>query len=321
MTEAMREPPIVVVALGGHAFMSSGEDAKVEVYEKRAAQISEQLMTLVGRNYNLVITHGNGPQVGNLLLKDEFAREKFPADPLDVLVARTQGDLGYILQQAMLNMLRRKQLGRYVVTNVTQVVVNTADPAFREPSKPIGPYFTEKEAKQRRKELDWEVVHQKKRGWRRLVPSPQPLKVIQWDTIRLTAKQGHVVIACGGGGIPVAKGTKGELEGVEAVVDKDLTSSVLATQIGAELLIILTDVPEVYLDFGGENQRGLTALTIQETEGYIRDGQFPKGSMGPKVQAILSFLKAGGKRGLITTPDRLQDALDGRSGTHFVGRI
>ena len=321
MDDLSREPPIVVVALGGHAFMASGEDACVEIYEQRAAQICDHLMTLVGRNYNMVITHGNGPQVGHLLSKNELAREKFPVDPLDVLVAETQGSLGYILQQGMLNTLRRRRLRRYVVTVITQVLVNTEDPAFLEPTKPVGSYFEEEEARRREKELGWNIVHQVHRGWRRVVPSPPPLKVIQWDTIRLTARQGHVVIAGGGGGIPVTKDDKGDYQGVEAVVDKDLTSAVLATQIGAELLIILTDVPEVYLDYGQPSQRPLTALTIKQTERWLDDGQFAVGSMGPKVQSILSFLKAGGKRGLITTPDRLEDALDGVSGTHFVGRI
>ena len=321
MTDVSREPPIVVVALGGHAFMASGEEARVEVYEKHASQICDHLMTLVGRNYNMVITHGNGPQVGQLLSKNELARETLPAEPLDVLVADTQGSLGYILQQAMLNTLRRRHLRRYVATFVTQVLVNTEDHAFLEPTKPVGAFFEEEEARRREKELGWDIVHQVNRGWRRVVPSPQPLKVIQWDTILLAARQGHLVIAGGGGGIPVKKDGQGNYEGVEAVVDKDLTSSVLATQIGADLLVILTDVPEVYLDYGKPTQRPLTALTIKQTERWLDEGQFAVGSMGPKVQAILSFLKAGGKRGLITTPDKLDDALDGVSGTHFVGRI
>ena len=321
MSEVTREPPIVVVALGGHAFMASGEEPKVDVYEAHAAQICDHLMTLVGRNYNLVITHGNGPQVGQLLSKNEVARDHFPAEPLDVLVADTQGSLGYILQQAMLNTLRQRHLRRYVATFVTQVLVNTDDDAFLEPTKPVGQWFPEEEARRREKELGWKISHQVNRGWRRVVPSPRPLKVIQWDTIRLAARQGHLVIAGGGGGIPVTKDEMGKYKGVEAVVDKDFTSAVLATQIGAELLVILTDVPEVYLDYGKETQRPLTALTLKQTERWLEAGQFPPGSMGPKVSAILTFLKAGGKRGLITTPDMLEDALDGVCGTHFVGRI
>lgn len=321
MSDLTREPPIVVVALGGHAFMGPGEPTKVEVYERRAAEISDHLMTLIDRNYNIVITHGNGPQVGNLVLKDDAAKDQFEPDPLDVLVAETQGSLGYVLQQAILNKLRRMEMRRYVVTFVTQVLVHGDDPAFEDPTKPIGPYYEEDVAEQLAAEKGWKIVHQPGRGWRRVVPSPQPLKVVQWDTIRLTAKQGHIVIACGGGGIPIAKSPENDFSGIEAVVDKDLSSSVLATQIGAELFIVLSDVPEVYINYNQPNQTPLAALTINQTERYVEEGQFPPGSMGPKVQAILSFLKAGGKRGLITTPDQLEAALDGRGGTHFVGRI
>ncbi len=321
MSDGSRERPIVVVALGGHAFMAPGEAAEVSVYERRAAEVCENLMSLIGRNNNLVITHGNGPQVGNMLLKQEAARDQHPVDPLDVMVAQTQGSLGYILQQALLNMLRRRGIRRYVVTAVTQVLVNADDPAFANPTKPVGPAFDEDEARRRQKDLGWKMIHQVHRGWRRVVPSPHPLKVVQWDTIRRTANEGHVVIACGGGGIPVTKGEGNDYEGVEAVVDKDLTSAVLATQIGADLLVVLTDVPEVYLNYGEPNQQALTALTMKQIEHYMEEGQFPAGSMGPKVQAILNFLRAGGKRGLITTPDGLEDALDGIGGTHFVGRI
>ena len=321
MSELSQERPIVVVALGGHAFMEKGEEANVEVYERRAVKVCEHLMTLIGRNYNIVIAHGNGPQVGNLLMRQEFARDQFHVDPLDVLVARTQGSLGYILQQALLNMMRKRQLHRYVVTFVTQVLVHADDPAFENPTKPVGPFFDEKEARRREAEMGWQMVHQINRGWRRVVPSPQPLKVVQWDTIRNTASKGNVVIACGGGGIPIAKNADGQYEGVEAVVDKDSTAAVLATQIGAELLLILSDVPEVYLNYGKPEQRALTAVTLNQTERLMTEGHFPPGSMGPKVQSILTFLKAGGKRGLITTPDKLEEAMDGIAGTHFVGRI
>lgn len=321
MTDMTREPPIAVVALGGHAFMTTGEPAKVKVYERRAAEIGDHLMTLIDRNYNLVVTHGNGPQVGNLVLKNEATKDQFETDPLDVLVAQTQGSLGYILQQALLNKLRRMEIRRYVVTFVTQVLVNANDPAFQDPTKPIGPFYDEEYAKQMAKEKGWKIVHQPGRGWRRVVPSPQPLRVVQWDTIRLTAKQGNIVIACGGGGIPITCSPDDDFVGIEAVVDKDLTSAVLATQISAELFIVLSDVPEVYINYNQPGQQPLAALTINQTERYMEEGQFPPGSMGPKIQALLQFLKAGGKRGLITTPDCLEDALDGRGGTHFVGRI
>ena len=242
--------PIVLVAMGGHAFMQPGEAGTIGDHERNAAQIASLLMTLVERDYYLCITHGNGPQVGSLLLQQEHAREEVPSLPLDVLVAMTEGSLGYILQQALLNELRKRQMKRYVVTVVTQVVVDEADPAFQAPSKPIGPFLSRAEAERRRDELGWKVKEDSGRGWRRLVPSPSPLRVIQRHMIRDAVRQGHVVIACGGGGIPVKKQPDGQFAGLEAVIDKDLTSSVLAADLGAALLVILTAVPQVYVDFG-----------------------------------------------------------------------
>jgi carbamate kinase len=259
--------------------------------------------------------------VGNLLLQNELTRDSVPAMPLDVLVANTEGFLGYVLQQALLNHLRRREIRRYVVTMITQVLVERDDPAFRDPSKPIGPFLTQGQAEERRDRLGWRIVEDSGRGWRRLVPSPRPVRVVQRHMIRDAARAGHIVVACGGGGIPIVRGANNDYEGIEAVIDKDLTSSVLGAEIGAELLIILTDVPQVYAHFGKAEQRGLGAVTLEEIEALQHEGHFAKGSMGPKVEAIVNFLKAGGKRGLITSPARLADAMDGRAGTHFVGRI
>jgi carbamate kinase len=278
-------------------------------------------MTLVERNYNLVVSHGNGPQVGNFLLQNELTRDSVPSLPLDVLVANTEGFLGYVLQQALLNHLRRREIKRYVVTMITQVLVERDDPAFQNPSKPIGPFLTRGQAEERRDRLGWKIVEDSGRGWRRLVASPRPVRVVQRHMIRDSARAGHIVVACGGGGIPIVRRDDDDYEGIEAVIDKDLTSSVLAAEIGAELLIILTDVPQVYAHYGTAEQRPLGAVTVEEIEGLQSAGHFARGSMGPKVEAILDFLKAGGKRGLITSPARLADALDGRAGTHFVGRI
>lgn len=313
--------PTAVVAMGGHAFMGRGESGTIQEHWRNADAICGQLMTLVERDYNLVITHGNGPQVGERLLKEELAKGQLPQMPLDVLVADTEGSLGYILQQALLNQLRRHQCRRYVVTVISQVVVDPADPAFAQPSKPIGPFFTRAEAEARRDALGWQVAEDAGRGWRRVVPSPRPVKIIQRHMIRDAARAGHIVVACGGGGIPVAQTEAGDYVGVEAVVDKDRTSSILATQIGADLLIILTDVPKVYLNFRQPDQLPLSALTVGQTERYLAEGHFATGSMRPKVEAILEFLKAGGKRGLITSPALLNRALDGEEGTHFIGRV
>jgi carbamate kinase len=320
MTDASNRP-IVLVAMGGHAFMQRGEAGDIHHHVRNAATICGSLMTLVERNYNLVVTHGNGPQVGNLLLQNELTRDSVPAMPLDVLVANTEGFLGYVLQQALLNHLRRREIKRYVVTMITQVLVERDDPAFLSPSKPIGPFLTQVQAEERRDRLGWKIVEDSGRGWRRLVPSPRPVRVVQRHMIRDAARAGHIVVACGGGGIPIVRGEQNDYEGIEAVIDKDLTSSVLAAEVGAELLIILTDVPQVYAHYGKPEQRGLGAVTLEEIEALQAEGHFAKGSMGPKVEAIVNFLKTGGKRGLITSPGCLADALDGRAGTHFVGRI
>lgn len=321
----MTEPhahPIVLVAMGGHAFMQPGEAGTIEDHERNAARIAALLMSLVERDYHLCITHGNGPQVGNLLLQQEAAGASgVPALPLDVLVAMTEGSLGYILQQALLNELRKRQMKRYVVTVVTQVVVDEADPAFHEPTKPIGPFLAREEAERRRDSLGWKVKEDAGRGWRRLVPSPSPQRVVQRHMIRDAVRQGHIVIACGGGGIPVKRQADGQFGGLEAVIDKDLTSSVLATDVGAALLVILTAVPQVCTGFGRPGERPLGAVTLEEIERLQAEGHFPPGSMGPKIEAVVRFLRAGGRRALITNPESLPLAIDGRAGTHFVGGL
>jgi len=313
--------PIVLVAMGGHAFMQPGEKGTIEDHERNAARIAALLMTLVERNYYLCITHGNGPQVGSLLLQQELSHEEVPPLPLDVLVAMTEGSLGYILQQALLNELGTREMKRYVVTVVTQVVVDENDPAFQAPSKPIGPFLSREEAERRRERLGWKIKEDSGRGWRRLVPSPMPQRVIQRHMIRDAVRQGHIVVASGGGGIPVKRQADGRFAGLEAVIDKDLTSSVLASDVGAALLVILTAVPQVFVDYGKPQQRALGAVTLEEIEHLHGQGHFPPGSMGPKIEAVIRFLKAGGRRALITDPDSLPQAIEGRAGTHFVGGI
>ena len=317
------QKPIALVAMGGHAFMQSGEQGTIEEQERNAKTIASVLMTLVERDYRLVITHGNGPQVGHLLLQHEMAKSESPEMPLDVLVAMTEGSLGYILQQALLNELRTRDIRRYVVTVVTQVIVDQNDPAFEDPTKPIGPFLGREEAQRRRDELGWAIREDAGgRGWRRLVASPQPERVIQADMIREAAEAGHIVIAGGGGGIPIRLGKdNGDYHGVEAVVDKDRTSAVLAAAVGAELLIILTSVPQVYTGFGTADQEGLGAVTLAEIDRLRREKPFPPGSMGPKIDAVIDFLKKGGRRALITDPATLPSAIEGGGGTHFVGKI
>ncbi|PRQ00035.1 Carbamate kinase 1 [Enhygromyxa salina] len=314
--------PTVVVAMGGHAFMLPGERGTHEQAVENARAICAGLMVFVDRGYNVVLTHGNGPQVGDLLAQVERTREHIPPRPLDVLVAETEGSLGYLLQRALLNELRQREVRRYVVTVITQVLVDKLDPAFAAPAKPVGPSLSEGRAKQREAEDGWVVKLDGKRGWRRVVASPRPIKVIQRHMIREAAHRGHIVIAAGGGGVPVTKDpSSDDYIGVEAVIDKDLTSSVLATDVRADLLVILTAVDGVYLNWGQPNESRLGAVTMAECRRYIDEGHFPAGSMGPKVEAIYGFMQRGGKRGLITDIHSLADALDGRAGTHFVGRI
>lgn len=316
-----RDRSLVLVAMGGHAFMREGERGTIEEQGRNAERIAELVLNLVDRGHDLVITHGNGPQVGSLLLQQELAGDETPPMPLDVLVAMTEGSLGYILQQGLLNRLRDRDLERWVVTMVTQVLVDDEDPAFRSPNKPVGPVLSPDEAESRRELLGWVVKEDPGRGLRRYVSSPRPLKVLQRRMVGEVARAGHIVIAGGGGGIPITKDEEGRFVGVEAVVDKDLTSSVLADDVGASLLIILTAVPQVYVNFGSPEQRALGAVTLEEVEGLHAEGHFPPGSMGPKIEAVIHFLKQGGKRAVITDPESLPLAVEGRAGTHFVGQL
>ena len=313
----MAEPsgkPIVLVALGGHTFIQPGQRGAIEEQRENAASIARSLMTLVEKEYHLVLTHGNGPQVGDLA-------EAMPGVPLDALVAMTEGSLGYILQQSLLNELRRREVRRYVVTMVTQVIVDDADPKSRTPVKPVGPFMTAEEARAKTRTDGWTVKEEPHRGWRRLVPSPRPVRVLQRHMIREAARTGHIVIACGGGGVPIRTAPDRAYLGVEAVIDKDLTSSVLAADIGAALLVILTSVPQVLVNAGTPAERRLGAVTLQEIEALHAEGHFPEGSMGPKIEAVMHYLKHGGRRALITDPESLRQAIEGRAGTHVVGRI
>lgn len=327
MTQANTDPridpgaPIAVVAMGGHAFIRPGERGTHEDHMRNARAICAELMTLVERGYRLVITHGNGPQVGDLLTRVELTRDALPQPPLDVLVAQTEGSLGYFLQRALLNELHARKLDRRVVTMVTQVRVSSDDPAFAKPTKPIGPFLSREDAEASQDQFNWIIGEDAGRGWRRLVPSPYPLEIVQAEMIRDVVWSGNIVVAAGGGGIPVALSANGDYVGIEAVIDKDLTSGVLATDVGADLLVILTAVDGVYLNWGTPEERRLGAVTLSEADRYIKEDHFPAGSMGPKVKAIHEFLQRGGRRGLITSADKLSEALDGQAGTHFIGRI
>jgi carbamate kinase len=265
-----------------------------------------------------VVTHGSGPQVGFILRRSELALHEVPPVPMDFAAADLQGAIGYMFQRALRNEFRRRGLARRAITVVTQVVVDRRDPAFADPMKPIGSPMDEATARRRAAELGWSVKPDPGRGWRRVVASPQPRAIVEVDEIAHLVHAGYVVIACGGGGIPVIEDDAGDLHGIEAVIDKDLASSLLAHALDAELLLISTGVERVALDFGRPTQRWLDRLTRSEAEALLAHGQFPEGSMAPKVRAIVGFLNRPGRRGVITDPPSLGRALDGQAGTSIV---
>ena len=307
---------ICVLALGGNSLIRRGEKGTIEEQERNAKRITKHIFSLITSGYNLVITHGNGPQVGNLLIRNEAAARLVPPMPLDVCVAYSEGSMGYILQQALLNELRaHKMKNVYVVTMITQVLVDERDPAFKNPTKPVGPFLSKEEAEALAKERGWVVKDDAGRGWRRVVPSPRPIKVIQRYMIRDLCRQGNIVIALGGGGIPVWKKEDGDYEGVEAVVDKDLASALLAAGMHADMFIILTEVPNVYLDYGTPRQKPLGYVSTRELRYYQNEGHFPPGSMGPKIEAVLEFLEAEDSLAIITDAESLEAAIRGEAGT------
>ena len=307
---------ICVLALGGNSLIRKGERGSVEEQSRNAERITRHIFPLVTHGYNLVITHGNGPQVGQLLLQQEAGARQVPPMPLDVCVAYSEGSMGYLLQQALLNELRRHQMRNvYVVTMITQVLVDRNDPAFKHPTKPVGPFLSAEQARRMAKERGWRVMEDAGRGWRRVVPSPRPLKVIQRYMIRDLARQGNIVIALGGGGIPVVKDENDDYVGVEAVIDKDLASANLAKEIHADIFAIVTEVPNVYLWYGTKRQRPLNRVTVKELRHYYNDGHFPPGSMGPKVQAVIEFLEAEDALAIITDARHIRRALELKAGT------
>ncbi len=310
----------VLVALGGNAIKKADEIGTYEQQLKAVRKTAEQLAEMVARGYELVITHGNGPQVGNLLIQqEEGVRRGVPPQPLDVLNAMTQGQIGYMLQQSLQNALRARGISRPVVTVVTQVLVRPDDPDFRDPSKPVGPFYTREEAEKLAREKGYRIKKVKPTGekaYRRVVPSPDPIAIVEGDAIRSMVDTGMIVIASGGGGIPVVE-EGGSLRGVEAVIDKDLAGEKLAEVVGADVLLILTDVRKVKLNFGRPDERDIDEMTVEEARRYMAEGHFPPGSMGPKVEACIRFLEAGGELAIVAHLDEALEALEGRAGTRI----
>jgi carbamate kinase len=301
-----------VVAFGGNALLPDPLDPSSQ--ESRARSLAGALRLVNPSGEGLVLVHGNGPQVGMILLRIEATRDRIPPDPLDVLVAETQGSIGYLLARTIRSTLGSSSRSQEVAAIMTQVLVDGSDPAFSHPTKPVGPFYGKKEALRLREARGWHLASGPK-GWRRTVPSPRPLRVVEMHTIREAVTHGHMVIAGGGGGIPVICGLGGELLGVEAVVDKDLTASLLAVSLEAQRLVIITEVDAVYRGFGGLAPEPIPHLHPNEARKLIDSGELPPGSMGPKVEAALFFVKATGKKALITDVDHLEEALSDRAGT------
>lgn len=306
---------LAVVAFGGNALLRPEDRGTQEEQIARAKQAARWLAEIVRHDYKLLVVHGNGPQVGNILVQAEEASTKIPPQSLDVCVAQTEGSIGFMLQQAIRNRLESIGLGGEVATILTEVEVDPNDPAFKRPTKPIGPFFTRYRAEALERDLGWTMKEDSGRGWRHVVPSPRPLRILNCNTIARMLETASVVVAAGGGGIPVVKGRDGQWRGIEAVIDKDYASALLAANLKADLFIILTGVPKVAIDFNKPSQRFVDRMTVAEAEQHMAGGQFPPGSMGPKIDSAIQFVKATGRQVLITDVDVLREALEGKDGT------
>ncbi|MEM1549181.1 MAG: carbamate kinase [Candidatus Methanomethylicia archaeon] len=313
----------VLVALGGNAIKKAEEIGTYEEQLKNIENTCEQLMKLIKAGYDIVITHGNGPQVGNLLIQQELASNEIPPQPLDVLGAMTQGQIGYLIQRTLRNILVKNGIHRDIVTIITQVEVDKSDPAFKDPTKPIGPFYDLKEAERKMMEIRGIIIKKVKPGegkvYRRVVPSPEPVRILEGKIIKKLVDEGVIVIASGGGGIPVLL-EDGNYVGVEAVIDKDLAGEKLAEMINADILLILTDVEKVKLNFGKPNEIEIDEMSLEEAKKYYEEGHFPPGSMGPKIQACIRFIEWGGELAIITSLEKALEALEGKTGTRIYRR-
>ena len=307
-----------VVAIGGNSLITDAAHQSVEDQYLAAAETDHHIANLVAAGWQVVITHGNGPQIGFILRRSELARSELHEVPLDVCGADTQGAIGYLLQQNLADDFRRMKINHEVVTVVTQVEVGPNDPAFQQPSKPIGSFLTAEQAAFRREHDGWDVMEDAARGWRRVVASPDPIRIVEIEAIRFLLEGGFTVIAAGGGGIPVITDPEGHLRGVAAVIDKDLASALIAKEIGADLLLISTSIERVALDFGTDEQRWVDHLTLDQAHQYLAEGtHFRAGSMAPKIEAVIRFLEQGGHEAIITTPQNMEAAIAGNAGTRI----
>lgn len=308
---------IIVVALGGNAILRRGEGGTYYEQYRNVSNTCKKLVDIIQEGYTLIITHGNGPQVGATMIRYEAAKDIVPPFPLHVAGSETQGFIGYMIQQAMINELKKRNIKKTVSTIVTQVVVDKNDPAFKNPSKPIGPFYTKEEVEKIRKlHPDWVIIEDSGRGYRRVVPSPDPIRIVEIDAVKALVESGHIVITCGGGGIPVIETNEGYV-GVDAVIDKDLASEKLASSLGTDIFMILTDVDGVYLNYGKPNAKLLKKVNLEEIKSYYEEGHFKEGSMKPKVLSVIRFIQSGGKHAVIGHLDNALKNLKGETGTHI----
>lgn len=312
-----KKNPLAVIALGGNAIIRKQDRGTIEEQIRNVTDSCDPIIDLIERGFRVVLTHGNGPQVGNSLLKSESAAQIVPPYPLDVCGAETQGLLGYIIQQSFRNRLKERAIDKEIATIVTQVIVDKRDPAFNNPTKPIGPFYTKERAEELSKTTGAAVIEDSGRGYRKVVPSPKPKTIIERQTIKALLDNDIIVVAVGGGGIPILE-ENNKLIGVEAVIDKDYASGVLARELGADYFIILTGVEKVSIDFGKPNQKDLSVISVSDAKSYLASGQFPPGSMGPKIEAAVGFIESGGESAIITSIDKLDDALKGKTGTKII---
>lgn len=315
-------PEVLIVAFGGNAILPSGQRGTLEEQRANVRRMASHLGALVEAGYRVVATHGNGPQVGEIMLRSELTKDTVPPLTLDVAGAMTQGQIGLMLQQEIGNYLAERRMPLNVVSLVTQVVVDAQDPAFSSPTKPIGRFYSEAEAGRLRRDKGWTMVEDAGRGYRRVVPSPTPRDIVEWPSIGALVAGGQLVIAAGGGGVPVVRNAGGALHGVEAVIDKDSAAQLLGALVGADTLVLLTEVEAVAVDFGTPRARPLGIVSLDDMQRHYDDGQFPDGSMGPKVRAAIHFLQSGGKRAIITSVDNLVPAVqEGNRGTQVVAEV
>jgi len=313
----MRTRKTAVVAIGGNSLIKDDKHQTVAHQLKAARETCRHIAGMIEQGWKVIITHGNGPQVGFILLRSELASRFLPTTPLDSCGAETQGSLGYMIQQSLHNEFKQRDIKNFVATVVTQVLVKKNDPAFKHPTKPIGPFYTKRKAERHRREKGWDIMEDAGRGWRRVVPSPKPIRIIEQEVIKSLTDHGVTVIAAGGGGIPVVE-ERGKLQGIEAVIDKDYASALLASGVEADLFLISTAVEKVALNFGKADEQLLDIITLAEAKKYLKEGHFHAGSMRPKIQAIINYLENGGKEALITNPENLERAILGKTGTHIL---